>query len=370
MTIRSAAIVLILVSGLACRQTASTTPGDSSAKPVPPTSGATAQAPAVAQAPPGSGGGPTGSAPGGASPPAAKPVPPSLPAVVARVNGEPISGPELEQAIRNLEAGVGQPVPLDRRDGVYRQMLDELIGFKLLVQAASAERLTVADSELDGRLAQIRQQFPSEQAFLDELKGRNMTLEQLRRQIQSQLRAAKVVEKHIEPVIVVGDKDVATFYEQNKSQFLESEAVHASHILIRADEKADEATKKAARAQAEQVLARARKGEDFAALAREYSQDSGSSANGGDLGFVAKGKTVPAFETAAFALKPGELSAVVQTPFGFHVIKAAEHRQARQVPLAEAGERIKQYLTDQRRQERTAALVGGLRAKAKVDILI
>jgi parvulin-like peptidyl-prolyl isomerase len=146
--------------------------------------------------------------------------------------------------------------------------------------------------------------------------------------------------------------------------------VRASHILIRTDEKSDETAKKAARTQAEQLLARLRKGEEFAKLAREYSQDAGSAARGGDLGLVPKGQTVPAFDTVAFALKPGELSSVVQTPFGFHILKVVEHRAARQVPLPEASDQIRRFLTEQQRQQKTAAMVQELRAKARIELLI
>src|SRR4029077_12192443 len=102
---------------------------------------------------------------------------------------------------------------------------------------------------------------------------------------------------------------------------------------------ADEAAKKKARADAEAVLKQVKGGGDFAALAKQYSQDPGSAANGGDLNFFPKGQMVPAFETAAFALKPGETSGLVETPFGFHIIKLAERRPARTVPLQEVSQK-------------------------------
>ena len=118
------------------------------------------------------------------------------------------------------------------------------------------------------------------------------------------------------------------------------------------------------------VLAKLKKGGDFAALAKQYSQDPGSAANGGDLGFVPKGQTAPAFEQAAFTLKPGQLSGVVESPFGFHIIKMIEHRDARTVPLQEVKPQVEQFLKNQKTQEKTAAYVEKLKTKAKVQILI
>jgi peptidyl-prolyl cis-trans isomerase C len=302
--------------------------------------------------------------------PTFKPVPPQLPAVVARVNGDAISGVELEQAVRNLEGQVGQPVPIERRDQVYRQMMDQLIAYRLLAQASAARHLAVADSEVDARLTQIRQQFSNEQAFLAALAQQKVTVDKLKEQTRSQMLVNKIIEAEIAPRIAVADKDISAFYDQNKDKFSEPEAAHVSHILIRFPEKADATARKKVQAQAADLLKQLKGGADFAKLARQFSQDQGSAPGGGDLGFVARGQTVPAFEAAAFALKPGQLSGLVETQFGYHVIKGAERRPARQVPLAEASPRISQYLTDQQRQHRTTAFIEELKAKAKVEILI
>jgi peptidyl-prolyl cis-trans isomerase C len=302
--------------------------------------------------------------------PTFKAVPPQLPAVVARVNGEAISGDELEQAVRALESQVGQPVPIERRDQVYRQMMDQLIGYRLLAQASSARGLTVTDGEVDARLGQIRQQFPNEQAFLAALGQQKMTVDKLRAQTRLQMQVARMIDTEIAPKVSVADKDIGAFYEQNKDKFNEPEAVHVSHILIRLPSAPDAGARAKARAQAADLLKQLKGGADFAVLARQFSQDQGSAANGGDLGFVPKGQTPPAFEKVAFALKPGQLSGVVETQFGYHIVKCMEHRPARQVPLAEASPRISQFLTEQQRQQKTAALVEGLKAKAKVEVLI
>jgi peptidyl-prolyl cis-trans isomerase C len=111
-------------------------------------------------------------------------------------------------------------------------------------------------------------------------------------------------------------------------------------------------------------------GKDFAELAKHYSQDPGSAANGGDLGYFAQGQMVGPFEQAAFALKPGAVSDVVETPFGFHIIKVADHQAARTVPLDEVRPQIEQFLQNQRRQQKTEAFINSLKAKGRVEVLI
>lgn len=321
----------------------------------PPPAASNSPAPAAANAPQGQ--------------PAIKPVPAELPAVVARVNGEEVNRAEIERAVKNLEGRAGQPVPAERRSEVYRSMLDQIVSFTLLRQESRARKVNVPDAEVDAQLAQMRQQFPDEQSFTKALAGQAMTIEKLKDDTRTGMQVSKMLETELSPKISVQEKDVADFYAQNPDKFTQEESVRASHILIRADAKADAATKERARQRAAEVLKKARGGGDFAALAKEYSAD-GSAAQGGDLGYFPRGQMVPPFEKAAFALKPGEISEVVQSDFGFHVIKLTDRRPARKVPLSEVGGRINQYLLEQRRQQLTDEFVSKLKSQGKVEILI
>jgi peptidyl-prolyl cis-trans isomerase C len=303
-------------------------------------------------------------------PAAPKPVPAQLPDVLARVNGAAINRADFDRALAQLQAQAGGPVPPERRDAIYRQVLDQLIGFKLLSQEAQARKLNVPDAEIEGKLGDIKKQFPNEQAFTAALAERQMTPEGLKNDIRQQMLTMKLIETEVKPTVNVGEKEIADFYQKNPERFQQPEAVHAAHILIRVPENADEATKKKARADIDKAMAELKKkGADFAAIAKKYSQD-GSAVNGGDLGFVAKGQTVPQFEAAAFALQPGQISAVVETPFGFHIIKAMERRPGRSVPLAEVKAQVGEFLTQEQMQQKTNAFVETLKAKGKVEILI
>ncbi len=313
----------------------------------------------------------TGAAAGQAATPAApKPVPAQLPDVLARVNGNAIDRGEFERALKSLEAQAGGPVPPAQRDAIYRQMLDQIVAMKLLSQEAIAKKVPLPDTEVDGRVNQVKSQFPDEAAFTAALAQRQMTPDKLRSEIKQQMQAMKLVEMEIVPTVTVTEADCNDFYAKNPDKFQEPEAVHVSHILIRVPENADEAAKKKARTEAQTVLAQLKKGGDFAALAKQHSQDPGSAANGGDLGFVAKGQTTPAFDEAAFKLKAGQLSGLVESPFGFHIIKMVAHRDARVVPLQEVKPQVEQFLKNQKTQEKTAAYVEKLKSKAKVQILI
>jgi parvulin-like peptidyl-prolyl isomerase len=302
---------------------------------------------------------------------AVKPVPAQLPEIVARVNGSSIDRGEFERAVKTVEGQAGGPVPPDRRDAIYRQLLDQLVALRLLSQDSAALKITVPDADVDSRIAEIKKQFPDEPAFTAALAQRQMTPDKLKNEIRMQLLAMKVVETQIGPTVTVTDADVSDFYTKNPDKFQEPEAVHVAHILIRTPQNADAAAKQKAKAEAASVLAQIKKGADFATLAKQHSQDPGSAANGGDLGFVPKGQTDPAFEQGAFALtKPGQLSAVVESQFGFHIIKMVEHRNGRTVPLQEVKPQVEQFLKQQKMQEKTAAYVEKLKSKGKVEILM
>jgi peptidyl-prolyl cis-trans isomerase C len=145
--------------------------------------------------------------------------------------------------------------------------------------------------------------------------------------------------------------------------------VRASHILIPVNSSMTEAQKTEARTQAEGILKRVKAGEDFATLAKQYSKDSSAQA-GGDLNYFERGKMVPAFEQAAFSLKPGDVSNVVETPFGYHIIKVTDHKDAHTVPLAEVSDRLGEFLKQRKQQELTQNFIQALHTKYKIEILI
>jgi peptidyl-prolyl cis-trans isomerase C len=301
--------------------------------------------------------------------PAAKPVPPQLPEIVARVNGEAITGKDLDDAVRAI-AGRAGPVPPDERDRVFRGVLDNMIGYRLMIQEAKARKIVIADTDVDAQVAQIRAQFPNEAQFQQALTAQKTTLEAVRNDTREGMSADKLVENEIADKVAVKPEAVADFYQKNQDKFQQGPRVRASHILIGIPQNADAATKQQAKAKADALLKDLKSGKDFAATAKANSQDPGSAPNGGDLGYFEQGQMVPPFEQAAFALKPGEMSEIVESQFGYHIIKVADRQDSRVVPLDEAKGQIEEFLSQQNRHAQTELFVNALRAKAKIEILI
>ena len=305
-----------------------------------------------------------------ATPPAPpKPVPTQLPEVVARVNGENVTKGDFERMLKTIEARAGQPIPAERRDEIVRGALDQLITYTLLAQESKARGIKIEDAEIEAKMGELKKQFPTQDLFDKALKERGMTVESLRKDARVDLSVNKLMDNEVATLPGPSDADAKGFYEKNPDKFKEEESVRASHILIRVDEKADAATKQKARAEIDSVLKQVKAGGDFAKLAQEHSQD-GSAAQGGDLNYFQKGQMVPAFDKVAFELKPGQVSDVVTTQFGYHIIKVTDHKQGRTVPYEEAQGKIKEFLTGQKKQEHADAFIEGLKKKSKIEVLI
>jgi peptidyl-prolyl cis-trans isomerase C len=201
------------------------------------------------------------------------------------------------------------------------------------------------------------------------MKDMDMEDKDLRDYTRRDLVITNFVEKTIVPKVKVSEEDARKFYDQNPDKFTRPETVKASHILLGVDPKASADEKKAAREKAEKLRKELAAGADFAALAKANSTD-GSSQQGGDLGYFAKGQMVPAFENAAFALKPGEISDVVETQFGYHIIKLTEKKTSEKVEFKEAQPRIDEYLKNQKVGAAVASYLEETRKTAKIEMLL
>lgn len=296
-------------------------------------------------------------------------MPAELPAVLARVNGEAVTKVDFDRLIKNIEARANQPVPAERRNEVFRQALDQLVTYTVLSQETRARKVVVADEEVDDRVKQMRAQFKTEDEFKKALDARGMTLDKLKSDTRTDLGINKMVDSEVATQAAASDAECRDFYDKNPDKFKQDEAVRASHILFRVDENADAATKKKAMDQAQAVLKEARAGADFAELAKKHSAD-GSAQQGGDLNFFTKGQMVPAFDQAAFSMKPGEISDIVTTQFGYHIIKVTDRRAASTVPFDQVSARIKEFLTEQQKQKKADDFIQSLKQKAKIEVLV
>lgn len=235
---------------------------------------------------------------------------------VAKVNGVAIGKSELYDAL--VKAG-------------GTQTLQSLIDNELVRQEGDKAGIQVTEADLDKELQTIKKSFPSDAEFEQALTQYNMTLEKLKEDMKTQV----VLRKLLEPQVKVTDEDIKKYYDSNLESLKTPEQVRASHILVKTKE------------EAEAVLADLKNGGDFAKIAQEKSQDPGSKDAGGDLNFFGKGAMEEPFETAAFAMKVGDLSNVVQTSHGFHVIKLTDRKDASTPTLDEKKEEIREQLVNE-----------------------
>jgi peptidyl-prolyl cis-trans isomerase C len=168
--------------------------------------------------------------------------------------------------------------------------------------------------------------------------------------------------------VSVTDEDMEQYYNLNKEKFSVPEQVRARHILIKVSPDAPDEEKSKAREKAQAILERAKKGEDFAQLATENSDDPGSGSRGGDLGFFGRGRMVKTFEEAAFSLKPGQMSGIVETRFGYHIIKAEEYTEARTKPLDEVKDTVQKQLKDEMAKSKATEFIQTVTEEAGMKV--
>lgn len=309
------------------------------------------------------------------SPADAKPASPeTLPAVVAKVNGQEIKKEQFLQGVQQAQmtmAQMGQQPPQTPTVGFYRQVLDHLIAQALLQQAAKAQGVTASPEEIQKQIDNLKSRLPTPEAYQQALDAQGMTEEKLRQEFGRQIAFEKYVRTQVVKDAPVTDQAMKQFYDENQAQMQQPEQVHLRHILVRADQTSTADDQQKAKEKADGILKRIKDGEDFAKLARENSDDPGSKPLGGDLSWVARGQTVPPFEQAAFALKnPNDLSEVVQSEFGFHIIQLLERRQPSAIPFEQVKPKIGQFLKQRQAQQQVEAKVKDLRAKAKVETFL
>jgi peptidyl-prolyl cis-trans isomerase C len=285
--------------------------------------------------------------------------------VVLTVNGSPVSAAQLRLAMQSMASQLqrtGQQVD-DQR--LMDAATEQVVGLRLLAQEARRRELSIDAAELDGIMGQIDQQSGGRDALTESLTASGVPYDTLRNAVEESELAQRLIDTTVRPGLQVTDDEDQAFYTSNPQNFQAPEQVRARHVLVKVGQEAGEQEREQARARADDVRQRAVAGEDFAGLARELSEGP-SADQGGDLGFFSEGQMVQPFSDAAFALQPGEISEVVETRFGFHVIKVEERRAAGVRPLDEVREPLRNALLERKVEAGVAELVESLRAKAEI----
>jgi peptidyl-prolyl cis-trans isomerase C len=291
---------------------------------------------------------------------------------VAVVNGSVITQEEFDREIDGLLqrlASMGRSFDDSQLLALKKEVLEGLINAELLYQETQRRGITVEEAAIDEELKTLKGGFANEDAFRAALSTAHLSEALLRSQIKRRQAIEHFIAQEFAEKVRVSDKQTKDYYDSHPQSFRQPEQVRASHILIKVDPKADESQRAEARKQIEEIKRKLQEGEDFATLAKSFSQ-SPSGARGGDLGYFRRGEMVGPFEEAAFALKPGEVSDPVETTFGYHLIRVIDKKPETTIPYEDIKDRIEHYLKDKDVQEKVRLQVQRLKEKAKVEIFL
>lgn len=295
--------------------------------------------------------------------------------VVATVNGKEITVKQYETNLalykQSIESLYGTSIwdteieeGVKYKDKFKELMLDQIIDIEIIYEQAKKDNLLPTEEEVNSSFKTFKETIDSNEETKKSLEKIGATDEFLKEQQEQDLTLNNFKE-NFDKTTTISDEEIQKYYDENKESFYKDE-VKASHILISTvDENGkalSEAKKKEAKAKAEEVLKKAKAGEEFSALAKEYSDDTGSATEGGDLGYFGKGVMVSEFEDAAFGLDVGEVSEIVESQYGYHIIKVFD-KVDEQLPLSDVKDEIKTTLLNDKYIE----TIEKLREEAKVE---
>lgn len=290
----------------------------------------------------------------------------------AVVDGKVIEMAEVQRVAVNF-ARNGFTPPEDSQgdtfaEKMYYTALERLVEQSLVEQHLAKGGFTVTDEAVQENLAQLKGMIGGEERFSAMLTERGLTLDEVTHDIRSNLVMRHFFDQTVSAPAEVTDADLKAYFDENPELFAAKPEVHARHILILTNPEMDDMAKAEARKQAEAIQKRAVAGEDFAKLANELTQDPTNGDKGGDLGWFTYETMVPEFSEVAFSLKPGEVSDVVETQFGYHVIKAEGSRTSEPMKFEDVKPNLLNVVGQQKTQDLFKVAVDGLRDQAKVEI--
>ncbi|MFN7139954.1 MAG: peptidylprolyl isomerase [Limisphaerales bacterium] len=296
--------------------------------------------------------------------------------VLAKGKGFEVKQSELDNAFISLRATLaarGSSLPEDRRAKVEADLLDQLIFEKILLKRATAEDKNRAQKEAEQAYSEVQGRIP-ERVFQQRLRASGMTVEGFRERVLAEATRREVLNRTLKEQITISDADIQKFYEDNAERFEVPDQVRASHILLLTSDTltgrpVSESVRKEKQEKIRGIRERAAKGEDFAQLAKEFSEDPGSRDRGGEYQF-ARGEMVRPFENAAFSMEPGQVSEVVESQYGFHVIKLHEKIPAHKRTVQQAKEDIKRVLTAREFDKRLPEYFEELKKEEGVQVLV
>jgi len=288
---------------------------------------------------------------------------------VAVVNGTFITQEEFDRevgGVRQQIASRGKRLNDVELQTMKKDVLENMINTELLYQESKKQGIKVDEAAINEQWKVLKGRFPTEEELKRALTMLNLTEAELKSQIEQVLAIQQLVDNKVAGKIIISSDEIKAYYDSRPEAFRQPGEVMASHILIKVDAKADASKKAEARKKIENIQKKLKEGGDFAALAKEFSEGP-SGVKGGDLGYFKRGQMVKPFEDAAFALKPGEVSDIVETRFGYHLIKVIDKKPEKVIAFADVKDKLQLYIKRQKIQGQVNQYIEELKGKAKIE---
>jgi len=293
-------------------------------------------------------------------------------AVIAVVNDEVITLHDVTREALPAETEAAKKGILNDTDRkkIRLTALDHLIEKKLTEQKIKELNIRVTEEEIIQAIDDVRKQnnIPSQEALITALASQGLSFDQYRNQLREQIEKLKLVSMEVRAKVQVGETEMRDYYAANQSKYREEESYRARHIFFKTGDKATPDEIQRSKTTALAVLKDAKAGKDFAELAKKFSEDPAARKDGGDLGSFKKGDMQPELEKAILTLKPGEISDLVSTPIGFHIIKLESRTSGTTKPFESVKAGIEEILYHNKSEERFNQWARELRSKASVEI--
>jgi peptidyl-prolyl cis-trans isomerase SurA len=296
-----------------------------------------------------------------------------LNAIAALVNDEVVTTMEVERetALMAKEIDREKKEPLDEagREQLRSLALSRLIDKRLVAQKIKELDIRVGEDEVRQAIEDVkRQNSLSQEALVTALKGQGLTFEEYRLQLKEQLERLRLVSQEVKAKIQVGEREVREYYQANPDRFGGGEIFRARHILFRLDRKAAAGEIRRIMEHALTVLYEARSGKDFDALVRKYSEDANAQKDGGDLGSFRRGEMLQEIEEAVAGMKPGDVSDLVSSSLGLHIIRLDSRQAGTPKPFEQVKAQVEDILYRKKSEERFSRWVADLRKKAAIEV--
>jgi peptidyl-prolyl cis-trans isomerase C len=292
--------------------------------------------------------------------------------MAASVNGIPILKSQYERELSTFQKQAAQKGrPLNETDltTVKSRILENLIDAEILYQQSQKEGVKVDDQAINKQIETIKKRFSDEAAYQKALEGMDVSEEEIRTKIRRGLAIKQLIDTDVLQKIAITNEETKKFYNNNPNLFNQKEQIKASHILIKVAPDADESKKIQARKKIEAVQKKVRQGEDFGLLAKTNSEGP-TAQRKGDLGYFGRGRMVKPFEDAAFALNVGEVSKIVETQFGYHLIKVIDKKPPRTIPYKEVQQKLEQHLNKEKEKTEIQGYIENLKKSATIKRFI